>query len=64
MAMNWTVVEYRTPGPLWVHDRVKKEREIRAWCDEHFPSGNWQVFQERVYFETPKDATAFALRWA
>ena len=62
MAMNWTVVEYSWPD--WVSDRIKKEREIRAWCNEHFPSGNWQVYQDRVYFENEKDATMFALRWS
>jgi hypothetical protein len=57
-----SAVEY--PSPDWVIDKIAKEREVRSWCVEHFPKGNYQVFQNRVYFENEKDATLFALRWA
>jgi hypothetical protein len=59
---DWTVVEFDVPK--WVMDRVAKEREIRTWCDTHFPHGRWQVFSNRAYFQKASDAVFFKMVWS
>lgn len=62
--MNWFKVEYQVPPKAWIKEKIKLEREIRDWCFENFPAGNWQVFQNRAVFANEQDALIFALRWA
>ena len=60
---GWYEVNYSTPFD-WVSLKIQQEREIIAWCQQHFKDGNWQVGAWSAYFKNEQDAVYFTLRWS
>ena len=59
---DWYEVNYSTPYD-WISLKIEQEREIIAWCQKHFPDGNWRVGSWSAFFKNEKDAVWFSLKW-
>lgn len=55
--------QFTTPSLMkTTHTRARAYNRVRAWIDEHI-EGRWANHIHLFYFEDPKDATYFLLRW-
>ena len=60
---DWHKVNIHTPYDSFVL-KVKQEREINAWCQQHFPHGNYHVGTRTAFFKNERDAVYFSLMWS